>query len=202
VAGVERKCLEEEAQDEHDEQDGEHDGGHQHPPARPRPLAEHDGDGPDEDHSPELGTPSRGGRRLPGGLVRAVRGPWLDGDREEHEGTGADVFFRSILDRYGRREDVKVLRAEKNRFLAGLLKENKGSGIVYAGTRRGAEQIAARHGYERRSVWTLNRRDAPTSSSITREFYLGLGAGSASYTGRGFWVNATSAIRSRVGSKR
>jgi len=52
-----------------------------------------------------------------------------------------------------------------------------------------AEQIAARHGYERRSVWTLNRRDAPTSSSITREFYLGLGAGSASYTGQEFWVN-------------
>ena len=58
-----------------------------------------------------------------------------------------------------------------------------------------AEQIAARHGYERRSVWTLNCRDAPTSSSITREFYLGLGAGSASYTGREFWVNHFSVSR-------
>lgn len=58
-----------------------------------------------------------------------------------------------------------------------------------------AEQIAARHGYERRSVWTLNRRDAPTSSSITREFYLGLGAGAASYTGQEFWVNHFSVPR-------
>lgn len=58
-----------------------------------------------------------------------------------------------------------------------------------------AEQLAARHGYERRSVWTLNRRDAPTSSSITREFYLGLGAGSASYTGQQFWVNHFSVQR-------
>ena len=52
-----------------------------------------------------------------------------------------------------------------------------------------AEALAARYGYERRTVWTLNRLGAPTSSSITREFYLGLGAGSASYTGREFWVN-------------
>ncbi len=58
-----------------------------------------------------------------------------------------------------------------------------------------AEQIATRYGYERRSVWTLNRRDAPTSSSITREFYLGLGAGSASYTGQEFWVNHFSVSR-------
>ncbi len=58
-----------------------------------------------------------------------------------------------------------------------------------------AEDLAARHGYERRSVWTLNRRDAPTSSSITREFYLGLGAGSASYTGQEFWVNHFSVPR-------
>jgi menaquinone C8-methyltransferase len=58
-----------------------------------------------------------------------------------------------------------------------------------------AEELAARHGYERRSVWTLNRRGAPTLSSITREFYLGLGAGSASYTGREFWVNHFSVPR-------
>jgi oxygen-independent coproporphyrinogen-3 oxidase len=58
-----------------------------------------------------------------------------------------------------------------------------------------AAELAARHGYERRSVWTLNRRGAPTSSSITREFYLGLGAGSASYTGREFWVNHFSVPR-------
>ena len=58
-----------------------------------------------------------------------------------------------------------------------------------------AERLAERYGYERRSVWTLNRRDAPTSSSITREFYLGLGAGSASFTGREFWINHFSVRR-------
>ncbi len=54
---------------------------------------------------------------------------------------------------------------------------------------RRAERLAARFGYERRSVWTFNRRTAPSYSSITRPFYLGLGAGSASYTGRYFLVN-------------
>ncbi|MFN8487748.1 MAG: radical SAM protein [Caldilineaceae bacterium] len=52
-----------------------------------------------------------------------------------------------------------------------------------------AEQLADQYGYERRSVWTFNRQGAPNYSSITRPFYLGLGAGSASYTGRFFLVN-------------
>lgn len=52
-----------------------------------------------------------------------------------------------------------------------------------------AEQLALRYGYERRSVWTFNRQAAPNYSSITRPFYLGLGAGSASYTGKFFLVN-------------
>ncbi|MFB2980284.1 radical SAM protein [Microseira sp. BLCC-F43] len=52
-----------------------------------------------------------------------------------------------------------------------------------------AEELASRYGYERRSVWTFNRKQAPNYTSITRPFYLGLGAGSASYTGRLFLVN-------------
>lgn len=52
-----------------------------------------------------------------------------------------------------------------------------------------AETIAAAYGYERRSVWTFNRRDAPNYTSITRPNYLGLGAGSATYTGPLFLVN-------------
>ncbi|MFI5384928.1 MAG: radical SAM protein [Fimbriimonadales bacterium] len=52
-----------------------------------------------------------------------------------------------------------------------------------------ATRIAADHGYERRSVWTFNRVGAPNYSSITREFYLGVGAGAATYTGEGFTVN-------------
>ncbi|MDH3307820.1 MAG: radical SAM protein [Acidimicrobiia bacterium] len=54
---------------------------------------------------------------------------------------------------------------------------------------RAATNLAVEHGFERRSVWTFNRVDGPAYSSITREFYLGLGAGSASYSGRMFTVN-------------
>lgn len=60
-----------------------------------------------------------------------------------------------------------------------------------------AEQLADQYGYERRSVWTFNRRETSQKasqsssqySSITRTFYLGLGAGSASYTGQFFLLN-------------
>lgn len=58
-----------------------------------------------------------------------------------------------------------------------------------------AEQLAAQYGYERRSVWTFNRQEAPNYSSITRCFYLGVGAGSASYTGKLFLVNHFSVDR-------
>lgn len=52
-----------------------------------------------------------------------------------------------------------------------------------------ATALARQHGYERRSVWTFNRVDAPDFTSITREFYLGCGAGAASYTGSLFYLN-------------
>ena len=52
-----------------------------------------------------------------------------------------------------------------------------------------ATRIAARHGYERRSVWTFNRRNAPAYTSITRRRFLGFGAGSSSFLGRDFLVN-------------
>jgi menaquinone C8-methyltransferase len=54
---------------------------------------------------------------------------------------------------------------------------------------RKAEQLASSYSYERRAVWTFNHKDSPNYSSITRPFYLGLGAGSASYTGQSFLVN-------------
>jgi len=50
-------------------------------------------------------------------------------------------------------------------------------------------KLAGDHGYERRSVWTFNRIGTPNYTSITREFYLGIGAGAASYTGTSFLVN-------------
>ena len=56
-------------------------------------------------------------------------------------------------------------------------------------TLRAAAELAAEHGFERRSVWTFNRIGGPVYSSITREFYLGLGAGSATYSGRTFDLN-------------
>lgn len=52
-----------------------------------------------------------------------------------------------------------------------------------------ATELAARHGYERRSVWTFNRPGSVSYSSITRRRYLGFGAGSSSFLGRDFLVN-------------
>ena len=52
-----------------------------------------------------------------------------------------------------------------------------------------ATQIAADHGYERRSVWTFNRRASPTYTSITRRRFLGMGAGASSFLGQDFLVN-------------
>ncbi|HEX5336472.1 MAG TPA: radical SAM protein [Propionicimonas sp.] len=52
-----------------------------------------------------------------------------------------------------------------------------------------ATRLAVEHGYERRSVWTFNRPDSPSYTSITRRRYLGLGAGASSFLGRDFLVN-------------
>jgi menaquinone C8-methyltransferase len=54
---------------------------------------------------------------------------------------------------------------------------------------REATDLAATFGYERRSVWTFNRQGSPAYSSITRPYYLGLGAGAASYAGGLFVIN-------------
>jgi menaquinone C8-methyltransferase len=54
---------------------------------------------------------------------------------------------------------------------------------------RRATELAADHGYERRSVWTFNRVGGPTYSSITRDTYLGIGAGAASSSGEVFLLD-------------
>jgi menaquinone C8-methyltransferase len=52
-----------------------------------------------------------------------------------------------------------------------------------------ATSLAGERGYERRSVWTFNRVGAPTYTSITRPYFLGMGAGAASFSGARFAVN-------------
>lgn len=52
-----------------------------------------------------------------------------------------------------------------------------------------ASALAGEHGYERRSVWTFNRVGASSYTSITRPYYLGMGAGAASFAGGVFSVN-------------
>jgi len=52
-----------------------------------------------------------------------------------------------------------------------------------------ATRLARERGYERRSVWTFNRPDSPSYSSITRRRFVGLGAGAASFLGRDFLAN-------------
>jgi oxygen-independent coproporphyrinogen-3 oxidase len=49
--------------------------------------------------------------------------------------------------------------------------------------------LAHRMGYERRSVWTFNKRGSAPYTSITRRRFLGMGAGSSTFTGRDFLVN-------------
>ena len=52
-----------------------------------------------------------------------------------------------------------------------------------------ATELARSMGYERRSVWTFNRRGSAPYTSITRRRFLGMGAGSSSFAGRDFYVN-------------
>jgi coproporphyrinogen III oxidase-like Fe-S oxidoreductase len=52
-----------------------------------------------------------------------------------------------------------------------------------------ATELAQSMGYERRSVWTLNKRGSAPYTSVTRRRFLGLGAGSSSFAGRDFYVN-------------
>ena len=62
---------------------------------------------------------------------------------------------------------------------------------------RRAAGLASGFGYERASVWALRRCGAPGFSSITREFYLGLGAGAATFSGSHYLVNHFSPERYR-----
>lgn len=54
---------------------------------------------------------------------------------------------------------------------------------------REATALAEASGYERRSVWSFNRLGSPSYTSITRPYYLGLGAGAATFAGQLFTVN-------------
>ncbi len=54
---------------------------------------------------------------------------------------------------------------------------------------RDMASAAEKAGYLRTSVWTWTKPGSPKYSSITREDYVGLGAGAATHLGRHFWVN-------------
>jgi coproporphyrinogen III oxidase-like Fe-S oxidoreductase len=60
--------------------------------------------------------------------------------------------------------------------------------VEHALLRRACE-LARRHGYERRSVWTFTRVGGPLYASIAREFFLGCGAGAGTFTGTDFFLN-------------
>jgi len=46
-----------------------------------------------------------------------------------------------------------------------------------------------KNGYHQSSVWSFNKNNTKAFSSVTRNYYLGLGPGSASYNGKGFYFN-------------
>lgn len=47
-------------------------------------------------------------------------------------------------------------------------------------------------GFERTSVWSFNRSPGSRYSSVTRDYYVGFGAGAGSFTGTGFYFNTFS----------
>ena len=53
-------------------------------------------------------------------------------------------------------------------------------------------EMLADHGYARASVWSFVRANVKPFSSVTRDRYLGFGAGAASYNGRTFTFNTFS----------
>jgi len=54
------------------------------------------------------------------------------------------------------------------------------------------DSAGSRAGYERSSVWTWTKPSARKYTSITREYYIGIGVGAASHLGRRFWLNTFS----------
>ena len=54
---------------------------------------------------------------------------------------------------------------------------------------RRATDLAHGYGYRRDSVWTFVREGSPAYTSITRPYYLGVGAGAATYSGSAFSAN-------------
>lgn len=54
---------------------------------------------------------------------------------------------------------------------------------------RDMASAAEKAGYLRTSVWTWTKPGSPKYSSITRDDYVGIGAGAATHLGRHFWVN-------------
>ena len=52
-----------------------------------------------------------------------------------------------------------------------------------------ASRLARQHGYRRDSVWTFVRDGGAVYTSITRPYFVGVGAGAATFTGRSFAVN-------------
>lgn len=53
-------------------------------------------------------------------------------------------------------------------------------------------QQAREAGYERSSIWSFNRPGAPRYTTVTRDAFLGIGAGASSRMGDWFWLNTFS----------
>ena len=58
----------------------------------------------------------------------------------------------------------------------------------------GIYELLEKRGYKRVSVWGFKRGTAPEYSSVTRDRYIGFGAGAATYTGNLFYFNTFSIV--------
>lgn len=54
------------------------------------------------------------------------------------------------------------------------------------------DQVAGSYGYDRTSIWTWTKKSFPQYTSVTRQRFLGLGAGASSRFGEDFYVNTFS----------
>ena len=76
-----------------------------------------------------------------------------------------------------------TLRAAGLRLLSRALERRMLDAVV---------RTARSAGYERSSIWSFNRQGAPRYTTVTRDQFLGIGAGASSRLGEWFWLNTFS----------
>lgn len=98
-------------------------------------------------------------------------------------GLGVDQISCYPLIAFSYSQMPRILR-QKNMKVPSLFQEKKMlDGII---------NLAEKFGYERTSIWTFTKKGSSRYTSVTREFFVGLGTGAASYIPGFFYINTFS----------